>query len=91
MKKLIYLLISGIVLTFHLGSASGSEAGWSPVIIATGAYREQIQSTPIELRPNRPLHFYGNAVRRDFYRWSSPAPSVLSRPLAPQRRRFLRY
>jgi hypothetical protein len=89
MKKLIYLVISGIVLTFHLSNASGSETGWSPVIIATGAYREQIKSTPIELRPNRPLHFYGNAVRRDFYQ--APSRSVFSRQMAPQRRRFLRY
>lgn len=37
---------------------------WSPTIIATGQQREQIRALPIEQRPNRPLHFYGNSVRR---------------------------
>lgn len=36
-------------------------------IIARGAQREIIQNTPIELRPNRPFHFYGNTVRRNYY------------------------
>jgi len=26
--------------------------------------REQIKRTPIEQRPNRPLHVYGNSIRR---------------------------
>ena len=39
-------------------------------IIARGAQREIIQSTPIELRPNRPFHFYGNTVRRNHYGYS---------------------
>ncbi len=39
-------------------------------IIARGAQREMIQNTPIELRPNRPFHFYGNTVRRNHYGYS---------------------
>ncbi len=50
-----------------------AEPGWSPVIIATGAYRQQIESTPIELRPYRPFHIYGNTVRRNYYR-GNPLP-----------------
>lgn len=42
--------------------------GFSPSIIATGEERRRIQSTPITHRPNRPLHFYGNAVRRAYWR-----------------------
>jgi len=38
--------------------------GWSPVIIARGEYRAQLKSMPIEARPMRPFHFYGNMVRR---------------------------
>lgn len=53
----------------------GAEPGWSPVIVATGPMRQQIQSTPIHQRPYRPLHFYGNTLRRMHYR-STPLPSV---------------
>lgn len=35
----------------------------SPGIIATPQERAQLRSIPIEQRPNRPLHFYGNTVR----------------------------
>jgi hypothetical protein len=47
---------------------SAAEPGWSPVVIATGEYREQIKSMPIEQRPYRPFHFYGNTIRRNHYR-----------------------
>jgi hypothetical protein len=50
---------------------SGQEPGWSGQVIAFGAQREQIRSTPIEQRPYRPLHFYGNAVRRAYYHGSA--------------------
>jgi len=42
---------------------AASPTGWSPVIIPTGQYRQQIQSLPIHSRPGRPLHVYGNTVR----------------------------
>lgn len=46
--------------------------GWSPVIIPTGQYRSEIKSMPIHERPYRPLHFYGNTVRRNHYRAQAP-------------------
>ncbi len=46
-----------------LGSLGCRATGGSP-IIATGAERQQIRATPILERENRPLHFYGNTVRR---------------------------
>ncbi len=52
-----------------------AEPGWSPVVIATGEYRESIRSMPIETRPYRPLHFYGNTRRRIHYR-GTPFPWV---------------
>ena len=60
---------------WFLGPARSAvaEPGWSPVIIATGAYREQIRATPIELRPYRPFHIYGNTIRRMHYR-GTPLP-----------------
>ena len=55
--------------------ASSAEPGWSPIVLPTGEYREQIKSMPIELRPYRPLHFYGNTVRRNYYR-GAPVPKL---------------
>ncbi len=44
--------------------AEAAQNGFDPRIIAVGEARDQIKSKPIEQRPNRPLHVYGNAVRR---------------------------
>jgi hypothetical protein len=58
--------------------SAASEPGWLPVIIARGEQREQIQSLPIEDRPYRPLHFYGNTVRRMHHRGTPlPSPAAL--------------
>jgi len=43
---------------------AASPTGFDPRVITFGAEREQIKSTPIEKRPYRPLHVYGNSVRR---------------------------
>lgn len=40
-----------------------SPTGWSPVVIPRGDYRTQIQALPIDQRPGRLLHVYGNTVR----------------------------
>jgi hypothetical protein len=84
------LLLAGGMIAGALSSLGTSSAnaltGWLPVVVAHGPLKEQIQSLPIELRPNRPLHFYGNAVRRNYYR-SQPAPvaypSVYSPHVSP--------
>ncbi len=56
-------------------SAMAREPGWRGVVIAQGAERERLQSTPITQRPYRPLHIYGNAVRRNYHRGTFlPAP-----------------
>jgi hypothetical protein len=39
-------------------------AGLDPRIVTFGESRDQIKATPITQRPNRPLHVYGNTVRR---------------------------
>ena len=46
-------------------AAASNEPGWLGVVVARGELKEQIESTPIVDRPNRPFHFYGNTVRRD--------------------------
>lgn len=45
-----------------------AHVGFSPTIIAVGEERQLIESMPILQRPYRPLHFYGNTVRRRYYR-----------------------
>ncbi len=69
MKPTIYA--AALVISYFMGyteNVSAAEPGWSPVIIARGEYKEQIKSLPMEQRPYRPLHFYGNTVRRMHYR-----------------------
>ena len=57
------------------GPLPAAEPGWSPVIVARGSYRHRIEATPLHLRPYRPLHFYGNTLRRDYYR-GNPLPTL---------------
>ncbi|MEO1617192.1 MAG: hypothetical protein AAFV88_15180 [Planctomycetota bacterium] len=40
-----------------------SDGDWSPIVLPTGAYRQQIKALPIEQRPGRLLHVYGNTIR----------------------------
>lgn len=85
-----FAFIAGLILAcvfFDNECVQAQQPGWSPVIIPTGAYRDQIKSMPIEQRPYRPLHFYGNAVRRNYYRGTAvqqpiaqPAPVQSFRP-----------
>ena len=57
-------------------SAASNEPGWLGVVVARGELKQWIDSTPIVDRPNRPFHFYGNAVRRKYYRGNPlPRPS----------------
>ena len=63
--------------------ASAAEPGWSPVIIATGEYGEKIRSMPLEKRPYRPFHIYGNTVRRMHHR-GNPLPLPRSFPTPSQ-------
>lgn len=62
------------------------EPGWSRAVIATGDQRATIRALPIEQRPYRPLHFYGNTVRRMHYR-GTPLPLPRREASAVPRRR----
>lgn len=42
----------------------GSLDNWYPYVVARPSDRQWIRETPIEQRPNRPLHFWGNSRRR---------------------------
>ena len=68
-----YLPMRTLILLTLLTTGTGSvpafaQTGFDPRIIVFGDEREKIENTPIEQRPNRPLHFYGNTVRRRRYR-----------------------
>ncbi len=71
-----------------VGGAGAAEPGWSPVVIASGPYRERIRSLPIEQRPYRPLHVYGNTVRRIHYR-GTPFRLFADPSVLPQQARSL--
>ena len=56
-------------LTWALLAASLLAVGTSALARNnTNLSRREIRSMPIEVRPSRPGHFYGNAVRRNYYR-----------------------
>ncbi len=55
--------------------AADNGTGWMGVVVARGELKQEIESTPILDRPNRPFHFYGNTVRREYHRGSAlPRP-----------------
>jgi len=43
-----------------------SSRGYYPFVIALPQDRQWIRNTPVEKRPTRPLHFYGNMVRQSY-------------------------
>jgi hypothetical protein len=49
-------------------SRNPQEPGWARPTFALPQQQAVIEATPIYLRPYRPLHFYGNTVRRQYYR-----------------------
>ncbi len=64
-----YLMAIGVVLGgLSLPCPSvAAEPGWVGQVIKPRLQREQIRQTPLIHRPYRPLHFYGNTVRRAHY------------------------
>ena len=69
MRSLALVAILATAVAPALADASGSS--FDPRIVTFGESRDQIKATPITKRPNRPLHVYGNTVRRRHSR--SPA------------------
>ena len=47
-----------------------ASTGFNPGVVTFGETRQQIQATPVLERPYRPLHVYGNTVRRRHTRGS---------------------
>jgi hypothetical protein len=63
----------GILPSFLTAELQAQEPGWTSRVLKLGSEREISEQTPILERPYRPLHFYGNAVRRNHYR-GNPLP-----------------
>lgn len=63
MRTIVFTaLMAAAVLPCPTADAAGT--GFDPRIVTFGETREQIKATPIEQRPYRPLHVYGNTLRR---------------------------
>jgi hypothetical protein len=72
-QRMVMLVMLGSLVP---AAATGAqEPGWSGVVIARGDQRRAIEATDILQRPYRPLHFYGNTIRRQYYR-GRPYPTV---------------
>lgn len=56
--------IAALAIPLPESAPAAQSTGFDPRVITFGAEREQIKNTPIEKRPYRPLHVYGNSVRR---------------------------
>jgi hypothetical protein len=59
-----YWILAGLAVLVVTSSALARNPGYS---------RAEIRSMPITERPSRPGHFYGNAVRRNYYRQAETA------------------
>ena len=73
MSRLIFAIVA---LALALGAAvplNAQEPRWTGRILKVGPERAAMDALPIEQRPYRPLHFYGNTVRRQYYR-GTPVP-----------------
>ena len=73
MRTIMYAAVTTAGL---FGAALAEAANFDPRVITFGEARQEIQSTPVLQRPNRPLHIYGNAARRRHQRGASAGPSV---------------
>lgn len=67
-----FALVAGLFL-FCWTSLAAQEPGWTSRVLKGSEVRAASDQQPIIERPYRPLHFYGNAVRRNYYR-GNPLP-----------------
>jgi len=72
MRTFVIATVATVALV-RMTPVDAASARIEPQIIARGENREQVQNTPILERPNRPLHVYGNTVRRRHHRSVSKA------------------
>lgn len=69
------VVTSGVAFGQAPSRRANGEPTWTYGVVRTGDERDAIKSLPVTERPYRPLHFYGNTVRRLHYRGTPlPAP-----------------
>jgi len=73
------MAITALVSSPATAEAADSSPDVSLRIITFGETRQQLQATPIEQRPYRPLHFYGNRVRRQSRRSTTSSTNTRTR------------
>ncbi len=67
-RPLLVALVVAVTLGVASETSAAPPAGWDSTIILRGQERAVVKSMPIEKRPMRPLHIYGNTIRRLEYR-----------------------
>jgi hypothetical protein len=70
------IMFAAVTAAGLLCAAMAQGANFDPRVITFGEARQEIQSTPVLQRPNRPLHIYGNAARRRHHRGATAGPSA---------------
>lgn len=73
MFRSLILSLALVVVGSNVAFASKhhpSEPGWTHGVVLFGDERAKKDATPILQREYRPFHFYGNTVRRQYYRGS---------------------
>lgn len=83
--QIFFLPLLGLVNTIWVGDCHGqvyypATPKYYPYTIARAEDRTWIRNLPMERRPDRPLHFYGNMVRRA-YSVQRPTYSVPATPI----------
>lgn len=71
MRTMLFAALVAAAVVPESAFAAG-QSGFDPRIVTFGPAREEIKSTPITQRPYRPLHVYGNTVRRRHARGGVP-------------------
>jgi len=67
-RTILAAWVVSIAFGLVIGANAAPPTGWDRTIILRGQERAVVKSLPIEKRPNRPFHIYGNSVRRMEYR-----------------------
>ena len=68
--------VAAVALLAPLAVPAAPAADFDPRVITFGDARQEIKSTPVTQRPNRPLHVYGNTVRRRADRAARPTTTA---------------
>ncbi|HBE71800.1 MAG TPA: hypothetical protein DDW52_26960 [Planctomycetaceae bacterium] len=76
MPRINRLIVACAFIAFACvaSTTTAAEPGWTNRVIKVGQDRVVSDATNILVRPYRPLHFYGNTVRRMHYR-GNPMPT----------------